>query len=170
LAAHLARSPKKAKLRAANRPSAAKKGGSGESPGYDKTQHVQVLKKAKRSGQAEISGEYSGGLPRLWRSQAERSGQAERSKYRVRGSSPDYGYPSRTHAEKGQAERSGKGGFGDLPRLRLPISHACRRRLIRYTAARPSAAKNRGSGGSPDYETTQRTFAQKKKMQRPGRA
>jgi hypothetical protein len=66
LAAHLARSPKKAKLRAANRPSAAKKGGSGESPGYDTTQHAQVLEKAKRSGQAEISGEYPGGLPRLW--------------------------------------------------------------------------------------------------------
>jgi hypothetical protein len=34
------------------------------------------------------------------------------------GASPDYGNPTRTHAEEGQAERSEKREFGGLPRLR----------------------------------------------------
>jgi hypothetical protein len=42
----------------------------------------------------------------------------------LRGVSPDYDNPTRTHAEEGQAERggqaerSGEGGIGGLPRLR----------------------------------------------------
>jgi len=42
---------------AAARPSAAEKGGLGVSPDYDTTQHVHSKKKAKRSGQAERSGD-----------------------------------------------------------------------------------------------------------------
>jgi hypothetical protein len=69
-------------------------------PDYDTTQLAHKQKKAKRSGQAERSGEEGLELP------------------------PDYDNTTRTHAKKGQtersgqAERSGKWGFGSLSRPR----------------------------------------------------
>jgi hypothetical protein len=63
----------------------------GAFPDYDTSQHAHAQKKAKRSGQAERSGE--GGL----------------------GASHDYGNPTSMHTEEGQAERSENGLFGGLP-------------------------------------------------------
>jgi hypothetical protein len=68
---HFACTPKKAKPSAAARQSEAGKGGSGVSPGFDTTQHAHALKKAKRCGQAERSGEGGfGGLPQLRQSKS----------------------------------------------------------------------------------------------------
>jgi len=58
-------------------PSSGDKGGPGVSPDFDTTQRAFAQKKAMRSGHAERSGEGSSA------------------------SSPDYGYPSRTHTEEG---------------------------------------------------------------------
>jgi hypothetical protein len=82
---------RKRKPCAAARPSAAEKGGSGVSLDYDTTQHAHARKKAKRSGQAERSGEGGSGV------------------------SPDYDNPTRTHSEEDQVERNGKGEFGAFP-------------------------------------------------------
>jgi hypothetical protein len=102
------------------------------SPDYDTTQHAYAQMNAKRSGQAERSGE--GGF----------------------GVSPDYGNPTRTHAEEGQAagtsqaQRPGRAqrrrGRG-LLRLRQSNSHARRRRPS--LAQRPGRAqRRRGVRGS----------------------
>ena len=60
------------------------KGESGVSSDYETTKHVLAQKKAKRSGQAERCGN---GRSRVF---------------------PDYNNSTRTYAEEGQAERSGK--------------------------------------------------------------
>jgi hypothetical protein len=71
-AIQLARSSKKANSSTAARPSAAEKGGSGETPDYDTTQHAHAQKKAKCSGQAERSGErWFECLPRLRQSNSQ---------------------------------------------------------------------------------------------------
>jgi hypothetical protein len=79
------------------------------SSGYNTTQHAQAQKKAKRSGQAERSGEggmvVSSGYNTTQHAQAQK--KAKRS---------------------GQAERSGEGVFGGHSRLRQSNSHARRSR------------------------------------------
>jgi hypothetical protein len=72
------------------------------------------------------------------------------------GGIPDYGDPTRTHAEKSQAEhsdqaeRSGEGGFGGLPRLWQSNLHACRRRPSRAQ----NQAKRSFEGGLGPRPTT----------------
>jgi hypothetical protein len=92
------------------RPSAAEMGGLVASPDYDTTQHVHSKKKAKRSGQAERSGEgkfwglpqlrHITALPRAEEDQAECSGQAERI-----GEGKFWGLPQLRH-NAGRAEES----------------------------------------------------------------
>jgi hypothetical protein len=120
-------STRRRKPSAAARPSAAGIEGSGVSPDYNTTQHANSKKKAKRSGQAERSGVGGfGGLPRLRqsnshkrrrrRSRAPRPGRAQRRR-EVRGPPPTtvIQHTTRTHAEEGQAECSGKGRLGVFP-------------------------------------------------------
>jgi hypothetical protein len=105
-------------------------GGSGIYPVYSYPTRTQTEEgQAERSGRAERSGE--GGLGahpttaqhktptrRRKPSAAATPSAAEKG---GSGVSPNYGNPTRTHAEEGQAERSGqakrcgKGGFGGLP-------------------------------------------------------
>jgi hypothetical protein len=154
-----------AKLNAAARPTAAKKGGSGGVPlNYGgTTQHAHAQWKAKRSGQAERSGEEGLGVSTDYANptrthaeegQAERSGQAKRSGKGGSGVFPDYDYPTRTHADEsqtkrsGQAERSGKGGFGGLsPTTAIQLARTPKKTKL-SAAARPNAAE-KGVRGSP---------------------
>ena len=100
-------------------------------PDYYTTQHAYALKKAKRSGHAERSEERvvrrsaptSAIQPARMPETPKPSAAAMPSAVEkgISGVSPDYGYTTRTHAKKGQAERngqadrSGKGGLGGGP-------------------------------------------------------
>jgi hypothetical protein len=144
----LARSPKKAKPSAAARPSATEKGGSGGGfTDYDTTLHARALKKAKPSAAARPSAAVKWGS----------------------GVSPDYGNPTRTHAEESQAERSsqaerrGEGRFGGLPRIRHNTARPCAEET---QALRPGRAqRGRGVRGSPPITTTQLARTPKKAKQ-----
>jgi hypothetical protein len=79
---------------------------------------------------------------------------------------PDYGNPSRTHAEKGQAERIGKGVYQKRGVRGSPSTTAIQqartpKKARPSAAARPSATKKGCSGVSPDNDTTQHSHSQK---------
>jgi hypothetical protein len=82
---------------------------------------------------------------------------------------PDYGNPTRSHAEEGETERSGqaersgekkKGGFGYPPTTVIQLA-STPKKAKPSAAARPSAVEKGGSGVSSDYETPQHAHARK---------
>jgi hypothetical protein len=159
-AVQLARRPKKAKppsTEAKRRGQAERSGeSSGISPDCDSPTRTHAEDgQAERSGQAECSGEEVRGPPPGYETtqhahaqkKAKRCGQAEQGS----GGSPGYDKPTCTHAEEGQAtrsghaERSGKGGTGAHPSNYDTTQHA----HAKNKAKRCGEAEARGGLGGP---------------------
>jgi len=156
------------------------------SPVYGNPTRTHFKKnKAKRSGQAKRSGEGRfGGLPPPTAIEFARAPKKAKSSAAARpsavekgglGVSPVYCNPTRTHAEKGQAERrsqaerSGKGKFGGLSRLR---HNTTPQRVEESQAERSGRAGRIGEGGlgSPPPRLRKPNSHARRRKQRPGRA